>query len=96
MSLVAVLAVVYHGRLQPEPAPAPTPSAPAPQPLPDIDALRANWPGFRGPYGNHFPIDDWRGRDLVFIGGGIGMSALRSPLRRPMAARGRRTASRPV
>jgi len=36
--------------------------------------------GFRGPYGNHFPVDDWRGRDLVFIGGGIGMAALRSPL----------------
>ncbi len=36
--------------------------------------------GFRGPYGNHFPIDEWRGRDLVFIGGGIGMAALRSAL----------------
>jgi NAD(P)H-flavin reductase len=34
--------------------------------------------GFRGPYGNSFPIDDWRGKDLVFIGGGIGMAALRS------------------
>jgi NAD(P)H-flavin reductase len=36
--------------------------------------------GFRGPYGNHFPIDDWKGRDLVFIGGGIGMAALRSAM----------------
>jgi sulfhydrogenase subunit gamma (sulfur reductase) len=36
--------------------------------------------GFRGPYGNSFPIDDWRGKDLVFIGGGIGMAALRSAL----------------
>jgi len=34
--------------------------------------------GFRGPYGNHFPIDDWKDKDLVFIGGGIGMAALRS------------------
>ena len=34
--------------------------------------------GFRGPYGNHFPVDDWKGKDLVFIGGGIGMAALRS------------------
>ena len=34
--------------------------------------------GFRGPYGNHFPVDDWEGKDLVFIGGGIGMAALRS------------------
>ncbi len=36
--------------------------------------------GFRGPYGNHFPVDEWRGRDLVFLGGGIGMAALRSAL----------------
>ena len=36
--------------------------------------------GFRGPYGNHFPIDDWLGKDLVFIGGGIGMAALRSAM----------------
>ncbi len=36
--------------------------------------------GFRGPYGNHFPVDDWQGRDLIFIGGGIGMAALRSAI----------------
>ena len=36
--------------------------------------------GFRGPYGNHFPIDDWKGKSLVFIGGGIGMAALRSAM----------------
>jgi len=36
--------------------------------------------GFRGPYGNHFPIDDWKKKDLVFIGGGIGMAALRSAM----------------
>ena len=36
--------------------------------------------GFRGPYGNHFPIEDWRGRDLFFVGGGIGMAALHAPL----------------
>jgi NAD(P)H-flavin reductase len=36
--------------------------------------------GFRGPYGNHFPIEDWRGRDLLFVGGGIGMAALHAPL----------------
>jgi sulfhydrogenase subunit gamma (sulfur reductase) len=36
--------------------------------------------GFRGPYGNCFPTERWRGRDLVFVGGGIGMAALRSPL----------------
>jgi NAD(P)H-flavin reductase len=36
--------------------------------------------GFRGPYGNSFPLTDWRGRDLVFLGGGIGMAALRAAL----------------
>ncbi|MEW6368181.1 MAG: FAD/NAD(P)-binding protein [Acidobacteriota bacterium] len=36
--------------------------------------------GFRGPYGNTFPVADWKGRDLMFIGGGIGMAALRSPI----------------
>jgi len=36
--------------------------------------------GFRGPYGNSFPLADWHGRDLVFLGGGIGMAALRAAL----------------
>lgn len=36
--------------------------------------------GFRGPYGNRFPVEKWKGRRLVFIGGGIGMVALRAPL----------------
>ena len=26
--------------------------------------------GFRGPYGNWFPVDDWKGKDVVFIAGG--------------------------
>ncbi len=34
--------------------------------------------GFRGPYGNGFPIDDLRGKNLVFAGGGIGLAPLRS------------------
>ncbi|MCD5414958.1 MAG: FAD/NAD(P)-binding protein [Clostridiales bacterium] len=34
--------------------------------------------GIRGPYGNNFPVDEWRGKDLVFIGGGIGLAPLRS------------------
>jgi NAD(P)H-flavin reductase len=33
--------------------------------------------GFRGPYGNHFPVDDWRGKDVVFIAGGIGLAPVR-------------------
>ncbi len=33
--------------------------------------------GFRGPYGNHFPVDAWKGRSLVFIAGGIGLAPVR-------------------
>lgn len=36
--------------------------------------------GYRGPYGNAFPVDAWKGKDLVFIGGGIGTVALRAPM----------------
>lgn len=34
--------------------------------------------GFRGPYGNSFPLEELRGKNLVFIGGGIGMAPIRS------------------
>lgn len=47
-------------------------------------ALRSLAPGrivgFRGPYGNHFPLEEWQGQDLLFVGGGIGMAALHAPL----------------
>ncbi|MBP7936312.1 MAG: FAD/NAD(P)-binding protein [Phycisphaerae bacterium] len=33
--------------------------------------------GFRGPYGNHFPLDQWAGKSLLFIAGGIGLPPLR-------------------
>jgi len=33
--------------------------------------------GIRGPYGNHFPIDDWYNKSIYIIGGGIGMAPLR-------------------
>ncbi len=32
----------------------------------------------RGPYGNYFPYEMMKGKDLVFIGGGIGLAPLRS------------------
>ncbi len=32
----------------------------------------------RGPYGNGFPIDMCEGKDMLFIGGGIGLAPLRS------------------
>lgn len=34
--------------------------------------------GIRGPYGNGFPMEELKGRDLVFIGGGIGLAPVRS------------------
>ena len=33
--------------------------------------------GFRGPYGNGYPVEEWRGRDLIFLGGGIAMPPIR-------------------
>ncbi len=34
--------------------------------------------GFRGPYGNHFPLERMEGASLVFIAGGIGLAPVRS------------------
>ena len=33
---------------------------------------------FRGPYGNAFPIDAWKGRSIVFVAGGIALPPVRS------------------
>ncbi|HYL80977.1 MAG TPA: FAD/NAD(P)-binding protein [Candidatus Acidoferrum sp.] len=34
--------------------------------------------GVRGPYGNGFPMEEYAGRNLVFVAGGIGLIPLRS------------------
>jgi NAD(P)H-flavin reductase len=34
--------------------------------------------GFRGPYGNNFPLDKMQGHSIVFIAGGIGLAPVRS------------------
>ena len=34
--------------------------------------------GFRGPFGNWFPIEEWKGKNIVFIAGGIGLPPVRS------------------
>jgi NAD(P)H-flavin reductase len=34
--------------------------------------------GFRGPYGNTFDTEAWKGHSVVFVGGGIGTVALRA------------------
>ncbi len=33
--------------------------------------------GFRGPYGNTFPLEQWQGKNLLFIAGGIALPPLR-------------------
>ena len=37
--------------------------------------------GVRGPYGNVFPTESLKGRDILFIGGGIGLAPVRSLIR---------------
>jgi sulfhydrogenase subunit gamma (sulfur reductase) len=34
--------------------------------------------GIRGPYGNWFPLEELKGKNLLFVGGGIGLAPLRS------------------
>jgi NAD(P)H-flavin reductase len=34
--------------------------------------------GFRGPYGNWFPVDEWKGKNIVFVAGGIALPPVRS------------------
>jgi sulfhydrogenase subunit gamma (sulfur reductase) len=33
--------------------------------------------GFRGPYGNHFPVEEMKGKNVLFIAGGIGLAPVR-------------------
>ncbi len=34
--------------------------------------------GVRGPLGNAFPCEDWKGKNVFFVGGGIGMAPIRT------------------
>jgi NAD(P)H-flavin reductase len=43
---------------------------------------------FRGPYGNSFPVDDWRGRNILFIAGGIALPPVRSVIWNVLDRRG--------
>jgi NAD(P)H-flavin reductase len=43
--------------------------------------------GFRGPYGNAFPLERLRGRDIVIAGGGIGIAPLRPVISKILAER---------
>lgn len=41
--------------------------------------------GIRGPYGNGFPVEEWKGKNLIFIGGGIGLAPLWSIVQTALA-----------
>ena len=46
-----------------------------------LHTLREGDPiGLRAPLGNHFPYQDMKGKDIVFVGGGLGMAPLRTLL----------------
>lgn len=36
--------------------------------------------GVRGPYGNGFPVDAWKAKNIIYIGGGIGLAPIWSVL----------------
>jgi NAD(P)H-flavin reductase len=44
--------------------------------------------GFRGPYGNRFPMELFKGKNLLFIAGGIGLPAVTSVLYDALETRG--------
>ncbi|OGP52099.1 MAG: hypothetical protein A2Y79_12425 [Deltaproteobacteria bacterium RBG_13_43_22] len=45
------------------------------------------WVGIRGPFGNGFPFDEVKGKNILFIGGGIGLPPLRSLIEPMLDAR---------
>lgn len=45
--------------------------------------------GIRGPYGNGFPVDEWLGKNVLLIAGGLGIAPLRSLLHFLLRHRGR-------
>lgn len=44
------------------------------------DMVEGDVVGIRAPLGNFFPYNEWKGKNLLFIGGGIGMAPMRSLL----------------
>ena len=43
--------------------------------------------GIRGPFGNGFPFDEYKGKNIIFVGGGIGLPPLRSLIEPMLDAR---------
>ena len=54
-------------------------------------ALHAKKPGdlvgIRGPFGNGFPFDEYKGKNIIFVAGGIGLCPLRSLIEPMLDAR---------
>jgi len=44
--------------------------------------------GIRGPYGNSFPVEYWKGKNIIFIGGGIGLAPIWSVLNTALGKKG--------
>ncbi len=43
--------------------------------------------GIRGPYGNGFPLEEWKGKNIIFISGGIGLAPIWSVLNTALGQR---------
>jgi len=43
----------------------------------------------RGPFGRPFPVERFRGKDVLFVGGGLGIAPLRSVIAEVLAERGK-------
>jgi sulfhydrogenase subunit gamma (sulfur reductase) len=44
--------------------------------------------GIRGPFGRGFPVDEFRGKDILFVAGGLGLAPLRSLINEVLDERG--------
>jgi NAD(P)H-flavin reductase len=42
------------------------------------DCKKGQKVGIRGPYGNGYPVDDYAGKDVYIVGGGVGLAPIRS------------------
>ncbi|MFA6048746.1 MAG: FAD/NAD(P)-binding protein [Candidatus Micrarchaeia archaeon] len=45
--------------------------------------------GLRGPYGNHYPLGELEGKDIIFLAGGIGIAPLRGAIMHCLENRGK-------
>jgi NAD(P)H-flavin reductase len=43
-----------------------------------FNLVEGDWVGLRGPYGVGFPVEEYKGKDIVLIAGGLGIAPIRS------------------